>query len=154
MRGLGILLNILGYDFDCRICRGLVELPPVGRAVEAVDPQEGGLLVERAVWESHQELREIGLGSVVVPETVVAQTPVKMDSVITVRVRGKHREVLEQLRSLGILAVIEIVESRLILGIDVVSGKKNLILGLAGLDAMTMNRVVLNVLVVISVILH
>lgn len=81
---------------DCGVGRSLVELIAQGRLVEAVDAQELGRLGERRAGISVKEVLEVGLGRVVVPLCIVAQSPVVLYRIVPLGAAGNDREALEQ----------------------------------------------------------
>ena len=94
--------------------------------------EEAGVLGEGAAGEFLQELGEVRLGRIEILVAVVGQAPVVLDGVVPFRPVGQDREVLEQLGRARILLLVEILEGRPVLGIDVVAAQQRLVFGLAG----------------------
>ena len=130
-----IFCHVLGNGLEAGIGRGLVELVPVGRTVEAVETQETGILGEGAPREVLEELLEIGFGRIIILVTVVAESPVVLDRIVPLGSVGQHGHGLEQLRGTAVFLLVEVVERRLVLCVDVIAAQKGLILRLAGEDS-------------------
>ena len=129
-----ILDHILTDDIDRVVGRNLIQLITECGTVKTVYPEERRLLGERAAWEIRYELREIGLSRVIVLEAVIAQSPIVLDSVVTISSAGQDRERLKQLRGLAVLPMIEITERGGIFRIHITSIQKSLVLRLARLE--------------------
>ena len=127
-----IVAQIFGKRREAAVGRSLVELVAQSLAVEAVQTQETRPLGKRTARILRGEVFEIGLCGIVILEIVVAEAPVVIHGVILFAAIGKHGQGLEKIRRLIELALVEIVESRCILCIDVVAVQQCLILGFAG----------------------
>ena len=128
MRGIRIFYHIFRNRLHCPVGRPLVKFVPVGRPVEAVQPEETGLRSERAPRIVLYETSEVRLRRIIVPEPVVAQTPVILYSIIPFRPAGQDRQRFEKSCGFGIFPIIEICERRLILRICIVTVQQSLIL--------------------------
>ena len=95
MGAVRILGKILGNNPQSVISRFLVQLGTHRGPVKAVYAQECRLVRERTAGKVRQELREIGLGGVIILETIIAHSPVELHRVIfrgAVRLYGKTLE--------------------------------------------------------------
>ena len=124
--------QILVYGRHAFVGGSLVQLVAEGGAEEAVQPQELGIVRERAGGEVPDEIVEVGLRRVVVLGPVVAQAPVVLHCIVTLRAVGEVRQRFEELGGLGILALVEIVERRLVLCVRVVALQERFVRALAG----------------------
>ena len=85
-----LFAKVLRHCVQCGVGRGLIQFVAQSRTVEAVDAQETRVGSERTAWIDFEEALEIGLGSVVVLLTVVAQAPVVAHGVVLFRALGVH----------------------------------------------------------------
>ena len=124
-------LQILGYGIHRSVGWALVKLVSVSGPVEAVKPEKSCFGRERASRIILYEPAEIGLGSIVILEPVVAQPPVILHRVVSFSAAREDRQRLEKGSRLGIFPFIEIPERRFILHIGVIAVQQGLVLRLA-----------------------
>ena len=124
--------QILAHRSDGRIGGRLIQLIAERGPVEAVHPEELGVIREGALREIVQILLEVGLRRIEILVGIVAQTEVVQHGIVALHTVGQQGEGLEDLGGAGVLAIVEILESGIVLDVHVVALEYAVILGLAG----------------------